>query len=266
MFDAKRDDQLRLQDSIDSEWVQLMNAGPLAVNYIANLLVLSSNRDFPLTRPPHFAFQHIKDPDSFRATLAQVSGSMYSALIGAHTAMDRIQLNVQQIPDHVKTALKLVLAGSPLLIQVMLPKTLESIGRIANESPAHAKVTFEKFSSLQEPIAEIFEASTNTHSAQTTVVQQIQSQIDQAKEEQASLDTSISSIKNQYEDARREVEKAREEYQLAYNAIPTVRGWLKKVFRRIVQIIIAVITAPARILGCILGLCYTNQGALDAAT
>ncbi|CAF5162244.1 unnamed protein product, partial [Rotaria magnacalcarata] len=79
VFDDKLDDQLALQDNIDGEWVHLMTAGPLTVNYIGNLLVLA------------------------------ITGSMYSALLGAHTAMDRIQLNVQQVPNHIKTALKLVL-------------------------------------------------------------------------------------------------------------------------------------------------------------
>ncbi|UJR36842.1 hypothetical protein I4U23_029555 [Adineta vaga] len=265
IFDDKLDDQLALQDNIDSEWVHLMTAGPLSVNYIGNLLVLASKRDFPLTRPPHFTFQYIKDPNSFRATLAQVSGSMYSALIGAHTAMDRIQLNVQQVPSHVKTALKLVLAGSPMLIEIMLPKALESIGRIANESAADARTTFEKFTSLQELIAEIIEANTNTHSGQTNVVQQIQSQIDKAKEDQTNLNNNINSIKSQYEDSKREMEKARKEYQEAFNAIPTARRWFRKIFRRIIQAVVAVVTAPIRLLGCVLGLCYNNQAALNAA-
>ena len=49
---------------------------------------------------------------------------MYSALFGANAAMDRIQLSVQQVPHHIKTALKLVIATSPALIEIMLPKTM----------------------------------------------------------------------------------------------------------------------------------------------
>jgi DNA segregation ATPase FtsK/SpoIIIE-like protein len=265
IFDDKLDDQLTLQDNIDGEWVHLMTAGPLSVNYVGNLLVLASKRDFPLSHSPNFPFQYIKNPGSFRATLAQVSGSMYSALLGAHTAMDRIQLNIQQVPNHVKTALKLVVAGSPMLIEIMLPKTLETIGRIADESAAHARTTFQKFSSLQELIAEIIEANTNTHSTQAVIVEQIQSQINQAKHEQQNLNNNVNSIKDQYENARRELERARQEYQAAYNAIPTARGWFKKVFRAIIRTVVAIVTAPARILGCILGLCYSNQAALNAA-
>ncbi|CAF1131207.1 unnamed protein product [Adineta steineri] len=265
IFDDKLDDQLTLQDNIDGEWVYLMSAGPLTVNYIGNLLVLASKRDFPLTPPPHFTFQYIKDPSSFKATLAQVAGSMFAALHGAHTAMDSIQLKVQQVPGHVKTALKIVLAGSPMIIEMMLPNTLNTIGRIANESASLARRTFDKFSSVQELIAEIIEANTNTHSSQTNIVAQIQAQIDNAKDEQQNLNNNINSITSQYDDARRELEKAREEYQLAYNSIPTVRGWFKKIFRKIINVVVAIVTAPLRILGCVLGLCYNNQAALQAA-
>ncbi|CAM4857031.1 unnamed protein product [Rotaria socialis] len=265
LFDDKLDDQLALQDNIDGEWVHLMTAGPLTVNYIGNLLVLASKRDFPLTRPPQFVFQHIKDPGSFRATISQVTGSMYSALLGAHTAMDRIQLNVQEVPNHIKTALKLVMVGSPMLIEMMLPKSLDAVGRIANESAAHARATFQKFSSLQELIGEIIAANTYTHSSQSSIVDKIQEQINAAKQDQIQLNNNMNSIKAQYEDARREMEKARQEYQVAFNAIPAFRGWFKKIFRKIVNFVVSIVTFPARILGCILGLCYSNQAALAAA-
>ncbi|CAF4961865.1 unnamed protein product, partial [Rotaria sp. Silwood1] len=265
IFDDKLDDQLAMQDKIDGEWEHLMTAGPLVVNYIGNLLVLASKRDFPLSRPPFFAFQHIKDPNSFRATLSQVVGAMYSALLGAHTSMDRIQRNVQLVPGHVKTALKLVIAGSPFLIQLMLPKTLETIGRIATESAGYAQTTFNKFVALQDLVAEIIEANVNTHSNQSNVVAQIQAQIDTAKQEQLQLSTNINSVTAMYEDARKEGEKARKEYQEAYNAIPVFRGWFKKIFRKIINAVVKIITAPLRILGCILGMCYTNQDALNAA-
>ena len=46
-----------------------MTAGPLTVNYVGALLTLASKRDFPLERPTKFVFQHIKEPNSFRATM-----------------------------------------------------------------------------------------------------------------------------------------------------------------------------------------------------
>lgn len=259
----KIDDQLTLQDNIDSEWVHLMTAGPLAVNFVSHLLAVASKRDFPLTRPPKFVFQHIKHPDSFRATLAQVSGSMYSALIDAHTAMDHIQLNVQQVPGQIKTALKLVLAGTPLLIKIMLPPTLKSIYQTANASVAHARSTFNKFVSLQELLAEILEASTNTRSTQSVIIDQIKSRINETKRQEDLLQNNINLISGQYEDIRREMEKARREYQQAKAAIPTNRR-LKGFFRWL-KSIVSVIIAPLRIIGCILGLCHTDRAAYETA-
>jgi hypothetical protein len=179
--------------------------------------------------------------------------------------MDRIRFNVEQVPSHVKTALQLVIAGSPMLIEMLLPDTLKSIGRIANESAAYARTTFEKFSSLQELIAEIIEASVNTHSGQTNIVEEIHSQINKSKQEQEQLNKNLDSIKAEYEKSRQEMEKARKEYQDAHNAIPAMVRF-KKWFKKIIKVVVSIITAPAKILGCILGLCYNNQAALDAAT
>ena len=79
------------------------------------------------------------------------------------------------------------------------------------------------------------------------------------------INNNINSIKTQYENARQEMEKARKEYQDAYNAIPTVTWIFQDLFRKIIRAVVSIITAPARILGCILGLCYSNQAALNAA-
>ena len=170
IFDDKLDDQLMAQNGIDSEWVHLMTAGPLAVNYIGNLLVLASQHDFPLVRPPQFTFQHIQNPNSFRATLTQVIGSMYSALLAAHTAMDRIQINMQEVPGHVKAALTLVSAGSPVLIEIMLPKTLEAVSRITNESTQHARTTLNKLTSFSQLIDEVIVVHNHTRSIQNILV------------------------------------------------------------------------------------------------
>jgi hypothetical protein len=190
---------------------------------------------------------------------------MYTALLGAHTAMDRIQLSVQQVPRHVKTALKLIIAASPAFIETMLPKTFEAIGRIANESAAYALSTFEKFSSLQELITEIIEVSIDTDSEQKNMIVQLQSQIDKSKHEQEMLGKNVNSIKEQYENARQEVEKARKEYQEANNAIPIGRRWINKSLKKLGRTVVSIVTAPARILGCIVGLCSSNQVDPNAA-
>ena len=265
IFDDKLDDQLALQDNIDGEWVHLMTSGPLAVVFMGNLLTVASKRDFPLTRPPQFVFQHIKEPNSFRATLAQISGSMYSALLSAHTAMNSIQFNVQQVPEQVKTILQIALAGSPMLIKLMLPKTLESISQVANTSAAEAQMTFHKFYSLQELLAEIIEASAYTHSAHETALNEIKSEINHSKLQEEEFNKNIATITTHYEDARREMERARKEYQDARNAIPTARRRVKRFLGAIGRGFRSIVRAVMRTIGCILGLCYNDRAAYETA-
>jgi hypothetical protein len=63
------EDQFDQEDNRVVQWLQLLVAGPLVVNYVNNLLVHASKRDFPLTYPVNYVFQHIKDPTSFRSVL-----------------------------------------------------------------------------------------------------------------------------------------------------------------------------------------------------
>ncbi|CAF4070886.1 unnamed protein product, partial [Rotaria sordida] len=123
--DVKLDEQLISQRNIEETWEELVVAGPITVNYIGNLMVLSSKKDFAFTSPTdNYVYQYIKYPNSFSATLVQVANQIYNAFINAHNNMDRIQLNMQQIPNHLNSVLKLLTSAGPRLIETMLPISL----------------------------------------------------------------------------------------------------------------------------------------------
>lgn len=265
ILEEKIDDQLEAQTDIDAEWISLMSAGPMVVNYVGNLLVLASKRDFPLNQQNNFTFRHIKTPSSFRSTMAQVSREIYLALLNAHTTMDKIQLRVEQVPENLKAALKLVVSGSPFLIQLTLPKTLDKISRIGNESAQLAAATFDKFSSVQELISEVILANVNTHSSQSNVVKQIEEEIEEHKRDRAKIEKEIHSVQSNYENSRKALEDARRDYQNALNAIPT-RRFLRRLFRAIVKVVQVVIIKPIQAIGCIFRPCNSNAAAQAAAT
>ncbi|CAF4356254.1 unnamed protein product, partial [Adineta steineri] len=93
--DKKLDEELILQRGIEESWEELVVAGPIVVNYIGNLMILSSKQDFPF-RPsnPAHVYQHIQYPKSFRTTLVQIAHRIYNVFMNAHSNMDRIQLNI----------------------------------------------------------------------------------------------------------------------------------------------------------------------------
>lgn len=99
----------KMMMEIDTPWEQFLMPAPTVIALLGGLTVLSGKVDFSLNeRPPAAGFKYVRHPDSFRASLVQVSNDGWSAFHNAHRNMDTIQLNMQQIPVHVKTAMKVI--------------------------------------------------------------------------------------------------------------------------------------------------------------
>jgi hypothetical protein len=254
IFDDRLDDQIIVQDKIDSEWGELLEAGPIALNFMANVMILASKRDFPLIPPSNFIVQFIRYPNSFHATISQVVSDIYYALLAAHTTMNYIHLNMQQIPVHVKTAFKTIVQGSPQLLASMLPRTLSNLARLGNDSAIMAFSTLEKFESLQNLLAEIIGLSLTTQSTHQESIEKLAVEIEKAKLERQQLESNMYQISQSYESSRIVLDKARQDYKDANNAMRRKR-FIKKFFRRIVRAVGKLIGAVVDILGCIVGFC-----------
>lgn len=75
-------DDLTERPMIDSTWENLIVNGPTAVNLFGQIMVLSSKVDFSFREGnPNQIFLYIKYPDSFRATLTQISNGKYLFLL-----------------------------------------------------------------------------------------------------------------------------------------------------------------------------------------
>ncbi len=233
-----------------------MVSGPMIVNYVGNLMVLASKRDFPLIAPANYVFRYIRYSNSFRATLAQVSSDMYNALMGAHMAMDRIQLAIQQIPNHVKIALKVLTSASPNMIKTMLPNSLETIDRLANESAATASATLHKFELLQDLLAEIIELSAVTQSANEASIVEMKRKKNEFIISQQSLAATIDNMEKHYQTSRTALEDARNEYNKAMRLVEQNMSPKKpNKAKSIISKILGVISAPLKAIACIFGIC-----------
>ncbi|CAF4324724.1 unnamed protein product, partial [Adineta steineri] len=173
---------------------------------------------FPLKSD--FNYELVKYPNSFQTTLVQVANDMYRALYTAHTSMDKIQTNMRQMPTQLKTALKLITQAGTAMTKAMLPRTLATIGRYANESVAVARASSEKFQNLQELLHEIFEASTATNSDNYEKAAAIAAKNEEMKNNKTALDNTVNKLKAAYEQSRRDLEKARQDYHVAMLNIP----------------------------------------------
>ncbi|CAF1508175.1 unnamed protein product, partial [Adineta steineri] len=218
LFDTSIDEQMQYRGEIETEWEDLMAGGPPSVNYIGAVMAIASKKDFPLKSD--FDYKFVKYPNSFQTTLVQVSNDMYTALSTAHKSMDKIQANMRQMPTNLKTALKLITQATTAMTKAMLPRTLATIGRYANESVNVARASLEKFEYLQELLQEIVLASTATNTDNREKAAEIAALNEEMKSNKTALDDTVNELKAAYEQSRRDLEKARQDYHTAMLNVP----------------------------------------------
>ncbi|CAG2234876.1 unnamed protein product [Mytilus edulis] len=84
----KNNDAMMLM-SPESNWDQFLTPAPFAIALLGELILISSDTDFSLEeKPPRDGFKHLRYPNSFRASLVQVSNEGWSAFNEAHTNDD----------------------------------------------------------------------------------------------------------------------------------------------------------------------------------
>jgi hypothetical protein len=218
LFDPNIDEQIEYQADIEFEWEDLMAAGPASINYMGAVMAIASIKDFPLA--VGFDYKLVKYPNSFHATLVQVSNDMYRALSGAHTSMEKIHTNMRAIPALLKTALKLIIQATPPMTKAMLPRTLANIGRYANESAAVARASLERFVTLRSLLEEIVQASMLTNKDNKDTAAKLAADAEEMRIQKENMDITMAAIKAEYGTARKDLEKAREDYHEAMQHVP----------------------------------------------
>jgi hypothetical protein len=193
---------------------------------------------------------------------------MYNALMGAHTAMDQIQLAIKQVPTHVKTAMKLIASASDPMLRSMLPRTLDSIGRLATESAHVANSTLLRFNLLQDLLGEIIELSASTQSFNEAHIEKMKEAQVNSTITQKQIQENIEFIKAQYSQSKQELEIARQEYAKAMETLsesttPEIIEGGSSLLEGLINFGINLVFNPSKALGCLLGKCDNPKKTVD---
>ncbi|CAF0808771.1 unnamed protein product [Didymodactylos carnosus] len=203
------DTQLSSQSFIDQPWEEMITAGPTAIQLLGQVIVISSRADFSVEdSKPADGFKYMQFPRSFRATLIQISNEGWSAFMNAHTNMNKIQLYMQQVPEHIKTSLQIIASGTPRLLENLLPMTLQSISRIGQECVSLSQETHNKFADVMALLGEVVAVT-----AQSQGIYVMKTQLNNIGEE----------IDKEYADIKQSIKNAQDAYTQAMRDIPT--GW-----------------------------------------
>merc|ERR1719153_977347 len=82
--------------------VELLNAAPLSVNILGTLCLIATGPDFSL-KVKDLKFDLLRCPESFRASLCQISNEGYFAFLEADTQMNKIRMLTNEIPEKLKS-------------------------------------------------------------------------------------------------------------------------------------------------------------------
>ena len=84
MLNDANDTALVEQSGMDEPWEQFIISGPMTVNLLGQLMVVSSKLDFAFTDfSPNYKFVFMRYPQSFRATLTQIANGTFCSQFSA---------------------------------------------------------------------------------------------------------------------------------------------------------------------------------------
>ena len=138
-----------------------LSAGPLCIGTMAQLCLISTNRDFSLNdqEGQKMEFKVLRDPRSFRACLYQVTSEAVDAFKQAHSAMDVVSRETGNVKGYLGQALKILFTGSSIDLEDSFPDVLNRISKVASTCEAEAEAVVKKYECVITVIDELVVAA-----------------------------------------------------------------------------------------------------------
>ncbi|XP_049331756.1 myosin-11-like [Astyanax mexicanus] len=207
-----------------ANWEEYLTPAPLSIAILGELVFISSQTDFSINKnPPKNGYKHIKYPDSFRACLMQVCNSGWWAFNEAHKNMDQIRLHTMTVPDHMKSAVKILFQGNDEVVQAHLPDQLENIRVIADDCLALAGSTEQRFTDVINIIQELLEACVNAEHFYGEELEEIKKKLEENKMRKQTSDEAVKRSKKALKAMEKALDEAQEDYKAAMDSLPS--GW-----------------------------------------
>ncbi|CAC5425706.1 unnamed protein product [Mytilus coruscus] len=139
----------------------LLTSPPQAIALMGHLLLIATDNDFTLkTKSFKKQFEYLKYPDSFRASLVQLTNIGWDAFNEAHINMDSMKLHMTNIDSHLKLLVNVMTEGTNDEVQYFSTKTLKKIELIADECLKLSLDVEARFLLFMNVTGELLEAST----------------------------------------------------------------------------------------------------------
>lgn len=165
-----------------ANWEEFLMPAPISIAILGELIFISTGQgDFSINMlPPEGGFQHLKYPESFKASLCQVSNRGWTAFNEAHVNMDQIRLLASSIPEQMKTIVRTLIQDTEV-VTALLPNQLKNLQAVTEQCGGLAKAVRAKFTDVIHLIQELLEACLNAKRGYEKELKEVQIALEQAK-------------------------------------------------------------------------------------
>ncbi|VDI33346.1 Hypothetical predicted protein [Mytilus galloprovincialis] len=200
----------------------LLTSAPTSIALIGNLMLIATESDFTLhENAPKDGFKYLKYPNSFRASLVQLSNLGSDAFNDAHMNMDSIRLHTTNLDSHVQTLLKIMDVGTNDEVELLVPMTLKKIEKIADECVELSENTESSFDLFMKTISELNEASTIAKGVYEEKYKDTETRIKSSEIEQESSMSERANMKKEIEDMKRVIQDMQNDFEEALDEMPS---------------------------------------------
>nr|XP_034956961.1 uncharacterized protein LOC118077457 [Zootoca vivipara] len=207
-----------------ANWEEFLMPAPISIAILGELIFISTGQgDFSINLlPPEGGFQHLKYPESFKASLCQVSNRGWTAFNEAHVNMDQIRLLANGLPEQMKTIVRTLIQEAEV-VTALLPNQLRNLQTATEQCGGLAKAVRAKFTDVINLIQELLEACLNAKQGYEKELEEVQTALEQAKIREKSAKEAKEMAERYHHQMREHVEESFQQYKKAMESIPT--GW-----------------------------------------
>jgi len=202
-----------------------LTQAPVALAVLSRIVLLATSRDFTLNDgKSNPEYKYLTHPNSFRASLNQISNSGYFAFLEAHTGMHRIMLETASAPAVLEEALTILLNGTSDDLDYFFPIRINKIQGIADTCTEIAENVAEEFVQVKRLIGEFQTASINKEGSVANLTEWTLHLKKVAEKELILRNKTYEEVSKKYERAKRDFEKRTEDYENAFEAATPSTG------------------------------------------
>ncbi|XP_078530730.1 uncharacterized protein LOC144817788 [Lissotriton helveticus] len=206
-----------------ANWEEFLMPCPISIAILGELACISSaSGDFSINlNPPASGYKYMQYPESFSASLMQISNKAWNSFNTANKNMDRIRLLTGGLPRDIKE-LVTILFQPTATVNAMLPQRLSSILRTSRDCTSLAQAVETSFNNTILLIHEVLEACVNSKRGYEKDLDDVKVALEQLTIREASAKDAVKMAEEYRKMTETQLKDAADAYKDALKKVPSV--------------------------------------------